>query len=337
MVNHEVLDDGVLKSQNVDRVTSVEKFEQRSWDRDNIVQRVNEVESNHETIETILQDINEQLDNIPSEEELRDEWSGYLDRVKTDNRNRAVSLPRAFYEAENDRSELLLRQAIWQARLKELESFARTKLAKKFDQLLDDYRTAQSHETLNEMLEEKADHFASERVDEKATEIREWKNMIEKMGQSLREEKRSLWSMMERVAEMEGTGLTVDEVKEAQRETLEDFVTSNGVFTLDEEELKKDEKEVERKGAAESAADSVVESGEGKDVYELKGKSFDDKVDVLVNMWDEESIHDRVDNPDDDITKGEIADMTDLSQAGLFNQGLFDRIEEEKEIFLKTP
>lgn len=336
MVDYQSLDDGVLKSQNVDRVTSVEKFEQRSWDRDNVAQRVNEIQSNYETIETILQDINEQLDSIPSEDDLEDDWSGYLDRVKKDNRDRAVTLPRAFYEAESDRSDLLLRQAIWQARLKELESFARRKLAGKFEQLLEEYRTAQSHETLNQMLEEKAEHFATQKVDQKAVEIKEWKNMIEKMGQSLREEKRSLWSMMERVAEMEGTGLTVDEIKEAQEETLEEFVTSKGVFTLDRSELEQDSKESDRKETAESVASNVAHSN-GSDVYELKGKSFDDKVDILVNMWDEEGIHQRVDDPDDNITKGDIADMTDLSQVALFNQDLFERIEDEREIFLKTP
>jgi hypothetical protein len=337
MVDYDRFDDEVLKNQNLDRVTSVEKFEQRSWDRDNIGQRVNEIQSNHDTIETILQDINEQLDGIPTKDELEDDWSGFLDRVKTDNRGRPTQLPRAFFDAERDRSELLLRQAIWQARLKELESFARRKLSDKFESLLEEYRTAQSHETLNQMLEQKAEHFATEKVDEKAVEIKEWKNMIEKMGQSLREEKRSLWSMMERVAELEGTGLTKDDVREVQEETLEEFVTSKGVFTLDSGELEKDAEESEREDVAESVAESVVEDESGSNVYSLKGKSFDEKVDVLVDLWDSENIHERIDDDNDDITKSEIADMTDVSQATLFNQGLFEKIEDEQDLFLRTP
>jgi predicted XRE-type DNA-binding protein len=281
MVDYESLDDGVLKSQNVDRVTSVEKFEQRSWDRDNIEQRVNEIQSNHQTIETILQDINEQLDSIPSEEELEEEWSGYLDRVKTNNQGKATQLPRAFFEAESDRSDLLLRQAIWQARLKELESFARGKLADKFDQLLEEYRTAQSHETLNQMLEEKAEHFATEKVDQKASEIKEWKNQIEKMGQSFREEKRSLWAMMERVAEEDTNSLSESDIESAMVSGLNEFITSNGVFTLDEAELEQDSKESDRKETAENVAKSVVEEDDSE---EDDGKTAREQ---LMDNWED--------------------------------------------------
>jgi len=281
MVDYESLDDGVLKSQNVDRVTSVEKFEQRSWDRDNIDQRVNEIQSNHQTIETILQDINEQLDNIPTEEELEKEWSGYLDRVKTNNQGKATQLPRAFFEAESDRSDLLLRQAIWQARLKELESFARGKLAEKFDQLLEEYRTAQSHETLNQMLEEKAEHFATEKVDQKASEIKEWKNQIEKMGQSFREEKRSLWAMMERVAEEDTNSLSKSDIEDATIEGLNKFITSNGVFTLDEAELEQDSKESDRKDTAENVAESIVEEDSSE---EDEGKTAREQ---LMDNWED--------------------------------------------------
>lgn len=335
MVDYSSLDDGVLKQNNLDRVTSVEKLESRSWDRDNIGQRVSEVQNNVDTVETILQDIQEQLENIPGKDDLEDEWEKFLDRMPTDNNGRPEQLPRAFFEAERDRYELMLRQAIWQARLKELEGFTRRKVSEKFESLLEEYRTAQSHETLENLLEDKAKHFATEKVEKEVTEIRSLKNQIEKMGQALREEKRSLWSMMERVAEEDTNSLSEDDVVQALENSLDDFVKSNGVFTLDRSELEQDEKESERESVAESVAESAVDSSDG--VYELKGKPLDEKVDVLVNMWDDENIYERIDDPDDGITKSEIAEMTDLSQAGLFNKGLFEKLEEEYDVFLRRP
>lgn len=334
MVNHEVLDDGVLKGQNVDRVTSVEKFEDRSWDRDNISQRVNEIRSNHETIETILQDINEQLNNIPNEEQLRDDWSGFLDNVQTDNRGKAKYFPRAFYEAESRRSQLLLRQAIWQARLKELESFARRKLASSFESLLSEYRTLKSKEDLSDVFDVKGEMAKLESLI----------NQVEKLGQAMREERRTDRKTIETLASsVEG----VDEdklshlVESSAENGLEQFVKSNGVFTLDQDELNQDAKESDRLKTAERVAEESVSDSDNQSSsdsnYSLKGKSFDEKVDVLVKLWNEENIHERIDDPDDDITKSEVAEMVDVAQPTLFNQGLFDRIEDEKEVFLRKP
>jgi len=334
MVNHEVLDDGVLKGQNVDRVTSVEKFENRSWDRDNLSQRVNEIRSNHETIETILQDINEQLNNIPNEEQLRDDWSGFLDNVQTDNRGNAKYFPRAFYEAESRRSQLLLRQAIWQARLKELESFARRKLASSFESLLSEYRTLKSKEDLSDVFDVKGEMAKLESLI----------NQVEKLGQAMREERRTDRKTIETLASSVD-GVDEDKlshlVESSAENGLEQFVKSNGVFTLDQDELNQDAKESDRLETAERVAEKSVSDsdvqGSSDSNYSLKGKSFDEKVDVLVKLWDEENIHERIDDPDDDITKSEVADMVDIAQPTLFNQGLFDRIEDEKEVFLRKP
>lgn len=330
MVDYTILDDSVLKEKNQERVTSVEKFESRSWDQDNIAQRVSEVQNNSDTIETILQDIDEQLESLPSEEDLKEEWKPWLDRQETDNRGNAKSLPRAFYDAEKERSKLLLRQAVWQARLKELERFARQKLAEKFDQLLKQYRTAKSYDTLEEVLENKAEHFAEQKIEKKSSEFEGYVNQMEKMGQAFREEKRSLWRMIERVAEEDTNSISKDEVEEVMVEGLNQFVLENGMFTLDEDELDQDQKESEREGLAEKQAENIVSPDSSEkptektsEVYEIKGKDTDVQNQKLSQLAEEYS------PLENDWTQQEVADKTDVSAAAIFKDGgILDRIHD---------
>lgn len=316
----ESLDDGVLKQQNLERVTTVEKMEDRSWDRDNISERVSEVENNKDTIETILQDLEEKIDSVPSREQLEEEWSAYLDRVEKDNKGNPKRYPPAFVDAERERFQLMMRRAIWEARLRELETFSREKLADKFVDLLDEYRALKSESRLEDILD----------VEGKFGEIKELKHQIEKMGQSLREEKRSLWRMMERVAETEGTGLTKSDVEEAAEKGLESFVKSDGQFVLDSDELERDRKQVERDVAAQSAAENVAgekqeeDDSNGENVYELKGKSVDEQYEALESLASE---HKPVQNG---FTQSEVAELTDVTPAAIFQDGgILDSVQEE--------
>lgn len=259
---------GVLKESNLQKVTSVEKFEDRDWDRDSIEQRVAEVRSNRDTIETILQNIEQKLANVPSKDELEEQWSKYLEKVAKDENDEPKRYPPAFVEAAEDRAELLQRRAEWEARLRELEDFALGKMEEKFNGLLVEHRSLKADSTFQDILN----------VQEELAEIRQMKSDFEKFGQALREENRSLWNMVERLAEEDGNSLSDDELEEIGVRSLEKFVDQNGVFTLDTESLEKQKEESEREGAAESAADEVLESDDEDEITARED---------LVENWDD--------------------------------------------------
>jgi hypothetical protein len=316
MVNYDQMDDGVLKKNNREKVTAVENLETRSWDRDNIKQRANEVQENHDTIQNILQNIEEEIKTIPDEEELEDMWSNFLERQKTDEKGNAKRVPRQFFEAEKKRAELWMRYAVWEARLYELEAFAREKLAEKFVNLLEDYRVLKSESKLEEIVD----------VQDKLSRMETLANQIDKFGQKMHEERNSLWNMVERVAEKEGTSITKEDIEEATQEGIEEFVSEKGFFQLDPDEREMENKRGERDAAAEAAADSVVgdDGDDGDRFWELKDKSVDKQAEVLGEMAEE------LEPKMNDLTQAEIADCTDVSQPALFKDGgIVDRVHDE--------
>lgn len=362
-MDYDMMDQSVVKNQNRERVTTVEKLESRSWDRDNLDQRFSEVRNNQDTIESILQNIREELEDLPSDEELRDDWGKYFDRVEKDEKGNPMRYPPAFVDVARDRNKLLTRYAVWEARLQELNNFALRKFHSKFMDLLEEFRAASSYETIEEALDNKAEKFAERMMDEKVARVEERINQVEKLGQALREERRSdretRKKLVELVKDLTEDVDSVDEgmleelVEESTSNALDEFIKSNGVFELDQDELEQDERDSEREAAAEYAGESAVDDvlddnmlppsvdyDEMKDdqgTWLLKDKSFEERVSVLLEMWDELSIDDRVESDEHGVTKSDIAEKTDVSQATIFNSGLFEKIEEEYGMEFQIP
>jgi len=346
----------VLKDENLESVTAVEELKQRSWDRDKLSQRFSDVRSNRQTIERIIRDIQQQIDSIPDDDELREKYSGFLDEVSTDSMGQPKTIPRPMYDAVLDRFELMMRHALWQSRLDELEWFAVEMFKSKCLEILEEHRTAQSFDKLENMVESRAETFASEKVDEKVQELDSKISQVEKVAQATREERKSLWGMIERVAEKETNSLTVEELEDVVDRSLDDFVDRHGVFSLDEQELSASRKAEERKSAADSAAESVAGENGGKDnggsddhplshvevkgddgVYLLKDKDeLRLRAYVLEEMYREQDLNERVESGD--VSKSDVADLTDMTVSSLFYEdGVVTKAVEEFNADVEVP
>lgn len=313
-IEDSALDDGVLKESNMERVTSVEKLEARDWSRDNISDRIDDVTTIVDTIETILQDINQEIESLPTHEELKDEWGKYLDRKQTDEKGRPQEFPRAFIDVKNEKIELLMRQALWQARLKEVEKLARSKAFSKFANLLEEYRTAKSYETIQDAMEDKAEQFAENKINEKVSKVESYVNTLEQLLQAVREERRS---DRETIKELASAADGVDEdriesiVEKGTEKGLERFITDEGLASLDREELELSQRRENRKEGVEGSKSSAVE--EVKSTEENSGGSEpgDDEDlsarEELLEYWDDYySLKDK---------QEDIADELDVDQS----------------------
>lgn len=289
-IESSALDDGVLKDENQNRVTSAEKLEDRDWSRDNIEDRIDDVRTIMDTIETILQDINQEIASLPTHEELEDEWESYLDRKPEDEQGRPKEYPRPFIEVKNRKIELLMRQALWQARLKEVEKLARSKIYTKFEELLEEYRTAKSYETIQDAMDDKAEQFAESKINDKVSKVESYVNTLEQLLQAVREERKSDRETIKRLASAVD-GVDEDEVTEAVQEGLERFVTDRGLVSLDPGELELSEKRSDREQGVEGSKSSVVEevkSGEDSEEEDTPVASDDLTArEEIVKHWDD--------------------------------------------------
>lgn len=349
------------KQSKIESVTSVEELESKSWDRDQLSQRFRDVKTTHNNIVRIINDIQAELDSLPSIEERVQEAESekVYSNMPTDQEGKPKYHPRPIVELAKQRSELKDRESRWMAELMELHRFAERKFKDSALSILEEYRSSKIHGKLEEHLDEAVEDKVEKRITEEKTEIRQVRSDVERVAQAMREQERSLWNALEKFADRDSTGLSFDDIKKAQVEGLEQFVSDDGLgFSVVGEEHEQAKKEGERRDAVKSAAEDVVGqsqqeeessededgSGRGDDFFRgsdgswsLKGRSREEKADVLVKMWDEEGFGDRIRNPDDSVTKSEIAEVTDLSQARLFNQGLIEEIVDENDLMLPLP
>lgn len=250
------------KQQKIESVTSVEELEGKSWDRDRLERRFQDVRTTHNNIVRIIQDIQSELDSLPGIDDVIDEArsNDVYENMPKENGDPKYH-PSRVVEVARRRSELKDREVRWMAELMELHRFAERRFKDKGLSILEEYRSSKVRGKLEEHLDESIEDKIEKRIAEEKTEINQVKSEVKSVAQAMREEKRSLWNLVEDIADSDYDRLSVQDVEEAQVEGLERFVTENGLgFSIDGDVLDKDETESERKEAAESNVGDV--SGE---------------------------------------------------------------------------
>lgn len=314
------LQDTVVSMDGVDDsdVLSVSQLQQRSWDRDDIPQRLDDIQQAHNNIESNLQDIQSDLEDTKSLDELKDEYEGFYDQVGTDNRGNPKAHPSEVVQELQKRQDLMMRLAVWHSRSKELNRFARNVVGSKYSKLLEEYRTAQSYDTLEEVLEDKAEHYAEQKVSALESEMQSNIQQLEKLLQVVREqEKNHLEINKELASQANGVDESnVEGLVSEMKEFLEDFVDEKGTVVLDDDELEQARKVEEREDARDSAVEDQVndaldsEDGESDDGSESLEISFSNsselsKKEQIVSAWDEHDL--------DTMTNQQIAEAFDVS------------------------
>lgn len=257
-------------------VLSVSQLQGRSWDRDDIPQRLDDIRQAHNNIETNLQDLQSDFEETKGIEELKDDKEGFFENVPRDMSGDPKYYPVEIIEELKKREDIKHRMAVWHARSKELNRFARKVVGGKYRQLLEEYRTAQTYDKLESVLENKAQHYAEKEV--KALEGKMQSNIqqLEKLLQVLREQEKNHLEINKELAS-QASGIDSDDVESSldeMREFLEEFVDEKGTVVLDSDDLEMAEKLEEREEARDSAVQDQVED------------AFDDG-DVDVSVRDE--------------------------------------------------
>jgi len=324
--NVEVSMDGVDDSD----VLSVSQLQQRSWDRDDIPQRLDDIQQAHNNIESNLQDIKSDLEDTKTLDELKDEYEGFYDQVGTDTRDNAKAHPSEVVQELQKRQDLMRRLAIWHSRSKELNRFARNVVGSKYSKLLEQYRTAQTYDTLEEVLEDKAEHYAKQEVNALKAEMDSNIQQLEKLLQVVREqEKNHLEINKELAAQANGVDeSSIDGLVDEMKSFLEEFVDEKGTVVLDDEELEKSRKVEERESARDSAVEDQVndalkdESAKDSEPESLEisfsNSSELSKKEQIVSAWDEHDL--------EMMTNKQIAEAFDT------DEGYVDEVVEEENL-----
>jgi len=298
------LDDVGVSMDGVDDsdVLSVSQLQKRSWDRDDIPQRLDDVQQAHNNIESNIQDVISDLKDTKTLDELKDEYDGFYSQVSSDSRGNPKAHPFEVVQELQKRQDLMRRLAIWHGRSKELNRFARNVVGSKYGKLLEEYRTAQTYDTLEEVLEDKAEHYAKQEVNSLKAEMDSNIQQLEKLLQVVREqEKNHLEINKELASQANGVDESSIEGLVGEMKTfLEDFVDEKGTVVLDDEKLEKSRKVEERESARESAVedqvdDALNEEGEDSDEDESLDIGFSNsselsKKEQIVSAWDEHDL-----------------------------------------------
>jgi len=283
-------------------VLSVSQLQQRSWDRDDIPQRLDDIQQAHNNIESNLQDVRSDLEDTKTLEELKDEYEGFYSQVSTDARDNPKAHPLEVVQELQKRQDLMMRLAVWHSRSKELNRFARNVVGSKYGKLLEEYRTAQTYDTLEEVLEDKAEHYAKQEVNALKAEMDSNIQQLEKLLQVVREqEKNHLEINKELAAQASGIDQSgVEDQISEMKSFLEDFIDERGTVNLDESELEKSRKVEERESARESAVEDQVNEA-------LDDESDEDGFSVrdeIVSDWDDLQT----------MSKSDIAELYDVDE-----------------------
>jgi len=281
-------------------VLSVSQLQQRSWDRDDIPQRLDDIQQAHNNIESNLQDIKSDLEDTKTLEQLKDEYEGFYDQVGSDSRGNAKAHPSEVVKELRERQDLMMRLAVWHSRSKELNRFARKLVGSNYEKLLEEYRTAQTYDTLEEVLEDKAEHYAKQEVNSLKAEMDSNIQQLEKLLQVIREqEKNHLEINKELAAQANGIDeSSIDGLVDEMKTFLEDFVDEKGTVVLDENELEKSRKVEERESARESAVSDQVSEALDDEDGEMSVR------DEIVSDWDDLQT----------MSKSDIAELYDVDE-----------------------
>jgi len=311
-------------------VLSVSQLQQRSWDRDDIPQRLDDVQQAHNNIESNLQDVKSDLEGTKSLEELKDEYEGFYSQVSTDSRGNPKAHPLEVVNELQKRQDLMMRLAVWHSRSKELNRFARNVVGSKYSKLLEEYRTAQTYDTLEEVLEDKAEHYAKQEVNALKAEMDSNIQQLEKLLQVVREQEKNHLEINKELAS-QANGVdesSIDGLVDEMKSFLEDFVDEKGTVVLDENELEKSRKVKEREQARESAVSDQVndaldnEEDDNEEVESLEisfsNSSELSKKEQIVSAWDEHDL--------ETMTDQQIAEAFDT------DEGYVEELVEEENL-----
>jgi len=182
--------------------------------------------------------------------------------------------------------------------------FARNVVGSKYGNLLEEYRTAQTYDTLEEVLEDKAEHYAKQEVNALKAEMDSNIQQLEKLLQVLREqEKNHLEINKELAAQANGVDeSSIDGLVDEMKTFLEEFVDEKGTVVLDDDELEKSRKVEERENARESAIeDQVNEALDSKEDEENDDFSVRDEI---LSDWEDLQT----------MSKSDIAELYDIDE-----------------------
>jgi hypothetical protein len=166
---------------------------------------------------------------------------------------------------------------------------------------LEEYRTAQSFETLEEELENKAEHYAEQKITSLESELDSKIQQLEKLLQVVREQEKNHLEINKELAS-QASGIDESGVEDQISEMksfLEDFVDERGTVNLDESELDQAEKLEERESARESAVEDQVNKALDDESEEDEPESLEisfsnsselSKKEQIVSAWDEHDL-----------------------------------------------
>ena len=322
------MSENVLSDSNLEQVTSVEKMASRDWSRDKMEERFRELRNNRDTIQSIIQDLLEDFEQVPGEEELDEKWSGFLDQkgVDEDNKTPGDPLPAAYFLMTKRKVESLRKIVVWQTRLEELEKFGLEKFRNEYGELLEEYRLAKSYDTIQDALDDKAENWVVDLTEDKLSKMESMIAELEKFSQARMEERKADREAFRRLAE-DAKAVDEDEIVEHLEKAtskMDDHTDAQGVVQLHPEKAEKIRSRKERDEAAESAAEDEVEDTEEFSITLKDKDSVEQRAEALAELAEE------IEPIKNDMTQEEVAEHTDMTAAGIFNKNkLLDKCHDK--------
>lgn len=233
-------------------------------------------------------------------------------------------------EKQEEIDEIRVKINIWKAFQSILDRVGRIKM----------YKVASSFETINEKAnaQQNFEEYASEKVEEMRNELKEFTQReikdrtheLEKAVEATRQEQKNMWTYFEKYGEAEKESLVKisrmwEQLTDVDTSTELDDLTGADGYGVDLEGDRREyrEKKEERQAARDSATE--VDIGTSNDAddgckYELKGKSLEERKEVLKEMWEQEDIL--------SMSQTEVEEMVDVSRQLIFDSGrILDSIE----------
>lgn len=329
-----------------------QRYSEDSWNRDNFEGKLESVKQDIASIEDNITDLQERRreitgvpeDKAPEEMEENDfgeiEGSFFDERITEFGEDNFKNLLqkdlggvsptlKPLDEKRDQLQRIRKKEAEWKTLQFELANLAMQKLEEisvNYKQQFKSSEVASDFEKhAEQIVESKVAQAKSEIKQEMAQEVAD----LEMATNSARNEIKNAWKFLEQFAEVFTEYLEKEKVgeldgreerfkelvkKALEEECLEQLATERGTVDLSGEERTAEEKKQERAQARESATSSLDVSK-----YDLEGKDVDEQHQVLQRMSEKEEVL--------EMTPGEIADLTDVSEETLVD--VLDDVEEE--------
>lgn len=319
---------------------------ERDWTRDNQRENYRETKQLIDNIEDYItgkQDEKKRYNKAKSNnrfDEIKEDFGGEEAIERLENQDihpRHYATLGGLRDAEGERADINQKIIEWRTIQFELADLLADKSHRNFMNLDKKARTGRAVDDfekyadskVEDKVEREMEKMQRERQEEIAAlkqliqatrnETKHHRNHLEKFGKAVIEELSHIGEEVDSINDFQVDNSDLAEVTDNSVE-LSDFITEDGTVDISREQLEKIKNQAADETQDEGSEDT--EDGGEEDLYKLKGKSLEEKKEVIEKLSDELDV--------ENMSQRDVASETDVTQPTIFGSDqIVDRIEDE--------